>query len=112
MHRIEMAVELQDTARLTAIETNDDSWCGGMIRRWPLDCKTVAEQEFGQALGDRAALAGAAGHGYQLLSRIEQSLSVDSLAKTVGVVRVGVHEDDCKHETQPMLQSSSNEPEA
>ncbi len=92
MYRVEMAVELQGTAGFAAVEADDDRRRRRMIGDGTLDREAVRRQQVGEAVGDGAALAGAAGHGDQLPSRVEQTLSIDGPAETFGNAGVGVHD--------------------
>jgi hypothetical protein len=64
-----------------------------MSGHWPFDREAIGAEQVGEAVGDGAAFAGAAGDGDQLLGGGEQTPAIHSASQTVGNWSIGVHDE-------------------
>jgi hypothetical protein len=89
---VEMSVELQRPARLSAVEPHSNGRRRRMPGRWPLDSEPFAGKHSGQSIENRAGLARLARDFDQLDHRSDQALSIDQQTQTLGQVRGKWHD--------------------
>jgi hypothetical protein len=92
VNRVEMSIELQRPARLSAGEPYGNGRRRRVPRRGPLDSKPFADEHFAQSIEDCPSLAGLARYLDQLEHSSHEALAIDQQTETLGQVRGKWHD--------------------
>jgi hypothetical protein len=83
MDGVEVTVELQRAAGLSAVKAHDDRWGGGMVRRRPFDLEPFVGEHLTKPVENRAGIPRFAGNLNQLDDGADEALAVDELVEAL-----------------------------